>query len=106
MTDEEVDALLPVVDEFVEAVEESDVGFITACLAFKDRAPAVAVILAQRLIESEAEREKAVGVLRDAHHHLVTTRERAEKLRTELDDARRRVKELRGILTAAGRRVA
>lgn len=54
MTDEEVNELLPVVDELVAAVAEGDSGFIAECLAYNNRAAAFAVILAQRVLNAEA----------------------------------------------------
>ena len=105
MTDDEVNELLPVVDEFVDAVEANDAGFIKSCLAYRGRAPAIAVILAQRLTEAEVETASARGAVRDARKQYAATMADNDQLRAELKDARERVTELRSILHAAGRRV-
>lgn len=105
MTDELVNLLLPVVDEFVAAVEANDARFIAHCLTYQGRAPAIAVILAERLLESEAETETVRGATRDARKQYAAVLADNDQLRAELDDSRARVKELRGILgAAAGRR--
>ena len=104
MTDDDVVALLPVVDEFIEAVQENDAGFIRSCLAYRGRAPAFAVILAQRLHDAEAETETVRGAVRDARKQYAATLADNDQLRAELKDARERVQQLRSILHAAGRR--
>lgn len=105
MTDELVEMLLPVVDEFVAAVEENDAPFIERCLTYQGRAPAIAVILAERLLESEAETETVRGATRDARKQYAAVLADNDQLRAELKDARARIRELRGILgAAAGRR--
>lgn len=104
MTDDEVDALLPVVDELIDAVDAGDAGFIEACLTFQGRAPAIAVILAQRLIEAEAIVDELRESVRDARKHYAAALADGDQLRTEVRDLRARVKELRGYMSATARR--
>jgi len=104
MTDEEVAELLPVVDEFVEAVKEGHAGFIEACLSHESRAKAFAVILATHLIEAEAEAEQAskqrAEDARESRSSLASVWETNKKLSAEVTDLRERVRDLRSIVFA------
>ncbi len=100
ITDEEAVALLPVVDEFLAAVEEQDAGFIDACLSYDGRAKAIAVLCAAHLLKTESDLEDSRQALRDTRRELSRLTAAYDQMRAELDDARTRIKDLRSFLTA------
>lgn len=98
MTDEEVAELLPVVDEFIEAVEQQDAGFITAALGPANRAPLFAVVCARRLLDAEAKiADQAEGV-REARAGWAAEQEANRRLRERVARLSNSVLELRHLM--------
>ncbi len=100
MTDEEAAALLPVVDEFIAAVQEENAGFIDACLSYEGRAKGVAVLCAAHVLKAEEALDECRAALRDTRHENARLIASHDQLRAELVDARQRISDLRSFLTA------
>ena len=92
MTDEEVQRLAPVVDEFIEAVEVQDKAFIAKCLSV--HAQAIAVILADYLLKVE----KEIADLPETRRQFEMIAHENTCLRREVTDLRKRRRELQGWL--------
>lgn len=106
VTDEELEPLLPVVDEFIDAVGANDAGFIAASLGPVNRAPVFAVVCARRLLDAEAViADQGVGV-KEARRAWMRAKGENEKLRRQIAGLKRTEGELREIQADQAKQLA